>query len=138
MTPNDKKSLLQPFFQLNCGASTFLPKAQKARCMKPPPQRSEMQRSDQAGLSEIMPLFDDFVEEGRSSTKCSNSIFEQYNVDPMDIIVDCSLNKCRVTCSRTGESPDHVWPDGKRSKTGTFICRGKTSWVPSKGTIECP
>ena len=54
-----------------------------------------------------------------------------------DVNVNCTGNKCLVSCKNTGSPPRHVWPDGSSSPRSLFTCKGRFSWSPIRGRIVC-
>ena len=70
-------------------------------------------------------------------TKCETTVFEQFDVPEAAVDVNCTAKKCNVKC-KTGKVPTFVWPDGKKVPKSTYICKGRSNWVPRAGQITCP
>lgn len=70
-------------------------------------------------------------------TKCETTVFEQFDVPEAAVAVNCTSKKCNVKC-KNGNVPTFIWPDGKKVPKSTFICKGRSNWVPRAGQITCP
>jgi len=112
---------------IKCGKKGFAPKKVKASCTGgSAPQRA------------FGGLFDDETAvEKKDKTSCFNSIYEKYAVSSDVVNVNCTGNKCLVSCKNTGSPPRHVWPDGSSSPRSLFTCKGRFSWSPIRGRIVC-
>lgn len=111
---------------IKCGKKGFAPKKVKASCIDGSSQRA------------FGGLFDDkTADKQNNKTSCLNSIYEKYAVSPDSVNVNCTGNKCLVSCKNTGKPPRHVWPDGSSLPRSLFTCKGRFSWSPIRGRIVC-
>ena len=109
---------------IKCGKKGFSPKFVKASC---------------TGMSRMSKIsFDEFeLGVSEAKTKCYNTIYEHYNISKDQVHVDCKNNICYVTCRKSGNPPQHIWPDGTETQRTKFICKAKTFWSPARGTMRC-
>ncbi|CAG5098334.1 Oidioi.mRNA.OKI2018_I69.XSR.g15574.t1.cds [Oikopleura dioica] len=112
---------------IKCGKKGFAPKKVKASCTG----------GSQRGLG-LVGGFEDYAStKVQDTTTCFNSIYEKYGVRREEIVVNCTGNKCLVSCKKNGKAPTHIWPDGSSSQRSLFVCKGRFSWSPIRGRIVC-
>ena len=76
--------------------------------------------------------------ENSVKTPCRNTVFEKYQISPIEVSASCKNSYCKVVCIATGTPPTFNWPDGTTTKRENFKCQKGEMWKPNVGTITCP